>query len=260
MFFIPDELKPYFKLSLGFHIALFLFFGVKVLIFPDLSDLDQEGSIRVDMVALPNLEDNKKLAPKPEEKKIELPKPTPPKKVAESIKPQPAKKIVEKKPEVKTVDESLAFQKLQELEALKKLSQTEAKTTETTPEPEAQPTATTEPPTESVEIKGNRIAVGDNISGVNRIQYTNYKKILHDAVKAKWNLPSWIQDGGLFAEAMVKISETGHITEQTLSTSSGNSMYDKYVMQAISEASPFPPPPDKFVNIVGVKGVVLRFP
>lgn len=253
MSFLSKELKPYFKISIGFHIAIFLFFGIKVLIFPDLNDLDQDGTIKVDMVALPNLEDNKKVVQsetkaKPEEKVAEKPKPV----EKTPVKPKEiAKKPPEKKPtpaEVKE-EESSAFQKLQELQALQKLAQ----------KSEPEPVAETSPEVESI-IKGNRLAEGDSITGVNRIQYTNYKKILHDAVKNKWNLPSWIQDGELFAEALIKISDTGHITEKVLTTSSGNTMYDKYVLQAINEASPFPAPPDKFVNIVGVKGVVLRFP
>ncbi len=253
MFFISEELKPYLKISLGFHLGLFLFFGVKVLIFPDLSDL-QDGTIKVDMVALPNKEDNKKISqakvetPKPDAKKPEPKKPEP-------KKPEPkvvAKKVPEKKKtQEPKLDETDAFQKLQELQAMKKLSEVSTEEPETPTQPVADA---------STEIKGNRLAVGDSISGVNRIQYDNYKKVLHDAVKNKWNLPSWIQDGNLFAEALVKISDTGYVTEKVLTTSSGNSMYDKYVIQAITDASPFPAPPEKYVNIVGVKGVVLRFP
>lgn len=252
MSFLTPELKPYFKMSVGFHLALFLCFGVKILIFPDLTDLDQDGTIKVDMVALPNMNDNKKIVKpettkKPEETKSEPVKPVEKTKPVE--KPTVNKKPEPKKPESTEpkLDESDAFSKLQELQALKKLS---AKKEPTTAEPEISDTS----------IKGNRIAVGDSITGTNRIQYDNYKQILHNAVKNKWNLPSWIQDGNLSAEALIKISESGHITEQILTTSSGNSMYDKYVLQAITEASPFPAPPDKFVNIVGVKGVVLRFP
>lgn len=251
MFFISPELKPYLKISIGFHLSLFLFFGVKVLIFPDLSDLDQDGTIKVDMVALPNLEDNKKITKaeaKPDEKKPE------PKKVTAKPKPVEKTKAVQKKPEKKVdtepkIDESSAFAKLQELQALKKLQ-----------EPSVDTAVDDAPLIEESVIKGNRLTVGDSITGVSRIHYDNYKQVLHNAVKNKWNLPSWIQDGNLFAEALIKISNTGHVTEKVLTTSSGNTMYDKYVLQAINEASPFPAPPDKFVNIVGVKGVVLRFP
>lgn len=258
MSFLSKELKPYFKLSLGFHLFLFLFFGVKVLIFPDLSDLDQDGTLKVDMVALPNKEDNKVLtkekeAPKEEEIKPEIkPEKKPEPKVAEKkpdLKPSP--KAAPKKPEApKIVDESGAFQKLKELEAMKRLETAQTQEVAKQAQEEA----------ETAAIKGNRVAVGDSITGLNKIQYTNYKVILYEAVKNKWNLPSWIQDGNLFAEALVKISETGHITEMNLTTSSGNTMYDKYVLEAITSASPFPAPPDKFVNIVGVRGVVLRFP
>lgn len=252
--FLSKELRPYLKLSLGFHITLFLIFGVKVLIFPDLSDFDQDGTIKVDMVALPNKEDNKyisKSKAQKEEKiepKKEIEKPKPVVKKPEPQKPAQQAKKPDPTPDP-TINEASAFQKLKELEAIKKLEENSA--SNSAPAEESQP---------ATEIKGNRIAVGDSITGVNKIQYTNYKKVLHDAVKSKWNLPSWIQDGNLFAEALVKISDTGHITEKLLTTSSGNSMYDKYVLDAISEASPFPAPPDKFVNVVGIKGVVLRFP
>lgn len=254
MFSLSPELKPYLKISVGFHVAIFLFFGVKVLIFPDISDLDQDGTIKVDMVALPNLEDNKKVTqnePKKTEEKVEPKKEVPPPKpVAKAVEKPAIVKKPEKKVEAEPkVDESSAFAKLQELQALKKLQapQEDVVANDTSAE------------VESI-IKGNRLAVGDSITGVSRIHYDNYKQVLHNAVKNKWNLPSWIQDGNLFAEALIKISDTGHVTEKVLTTSSGNTMYDKYVLQAITEASPFPAPPDKFVNIVGVKGVVLRFP
>ncbi len=257
MFFLSDELKPYLKISLGFHLALFIFFGVKILIFPDLSDLDQDGTIKVDMVALPNLNDNKivsKLEVKnpeakvPEEKKPEPAKDIP---VAKPIeKTQVVQKKIEKKSEAEPkIDESSAFAKLQELQALKKLQE---------PSPDTEVVETTS--VDDSAIKGNRLAVGDSITGVSRIYYDNYRQVLHKAVKNKWNLPAWIQDGNLFAEALIKITNTGHVTEIVLTTSSGNTMYDKYVLQAINEASPFPAPPDKFVNIVGIKGVVIGFP
>lgn len=254
MSFLSKELKPYLKLSIGFHVGIFLFFGVKVLIFPDLN-LDDQGTIKVDMVALPNLEDNKKVTSagsKPEVKKVETPKEKPAPKPVE--KAPVAKKEPEKKkpnPAEPKMDESSAFEKLKEMQAMQKLSQKQ-EVVETTDDQEGQPTDNP--------IKGNRLAEGDSISGVSRIQYDNYKQIVHNAVKNKWQLPSWMQESDLFAEALIKINETGHVTEQVLITSSGNSMYDKYVTQAINEASPFPAPPDKFVNIVGVKGVVLRFP
>ncbi len=254
MFFIPPELKPYFKISLGFHLALFLFFGVKVLIFPDVSDI-QDGTIKVDMVALPNKEDNKKVTQaevpkKTEEKKVE------PKKIETKPEIKPVAKknpVPEKKPlKENKVDESDAFQKLQELQALKKLSEVQ----DVTPTEVAKVESTDDSST----IKGNRLAVGDSITGITRIQYDNYKKVIHDAIKNKWNLPSWIQGRDLFAEALVKISDTGYVTEKVLTTPSGDPTYDQLVLRAISEASPFPPPPDKYVNIVGIKGVVLRFP
>lgn len=257
MSFLPKELRPYLKLSIGFHIAIFLFFGVKVLIFPDLN-LDEDGTIKVDMVALPNLEDNKKVT-NVSSKPIEEKKPEPKKETPKPPTPPPTKPVANvKKPDVKKpepkdskMDEASAFDKLQELQALQKLKEKKA-------EPET-PTETTSQE-DSNPIKGNRLAVGDSITGVSRIQYDNYKQIVHNAVKNKWQLPSWMQESDLFAEALIKINDSGHVTEQVLITSSGNSMYDKYVTQAITEASPFPAPPDKFVNIVGVKGVVLRFP
>lgn len=249
---ISKDLLPYFKLSLGFHIAIFLFFGVKVLIFSDFDDLDNEGTIKVDMVALPNKDDNKKF-PEPKKDKPKEEKKEEPEVVKEEKKPEPKEietkipepKIVEKKPVIDPKSESDALAKLKEMEALKKIAESVTKN---------------EPESNSEEIKGNRIAVGDSITGLNRIHYTNYKKVLHDAIKKNWNLPTWIQDGNLNAEILVKIDVSGHITFKELTLSSGNTMYDKYVLQAVAEASPFPAPPDKFVNIVGYKGVVLRFP
>lgn len=259
MKFVPDDLKPYLKMSLAFHGAIFVTFGMKVLLFPDLSHLDDTPTIKVDLVALPDKDDNKAVpkpleSPKKEEtaKKVEPPKPK------EVAKPEPppapttekkeAPKVVEKKPDpAESVDdESAALDRLRQLKALENL-----KNIETAKTPQEANTAGP--------IKGNRLAAGDSIEGRNRIHYNNYKKDLQDAVKSKWDLPPWLQDGNLSAEALVKIDETGVVTEKQLIKSSGNSIYDKYVLETITKSSPFPPPPDIFVNVVAVKGVVLSF-
>ncbi len=256
MKFVPDDLKPYLKMSLAFHASIFLIFGVKVLFFPDLSHLDDTPSIKVDLVALPDKGDNKvvpKILEKPKDTKEQSKKAETP---AEKPKPVVAQKPQEKsdpakpdntKPETTkpddSIDEMAALSRLRELEALKNI--------ETTTQPKEANNA--------APIKGNRLAVGDAIEGVNKIQYNNYKKVLQDAVKYHWDLPPWLQDGDLNAEVLIKIDETGLVTAKELIKSSGNSIYDKYVLETITKSSPFPPPDDKFVNVVAIKGVVLSF-
>lgn len=258
MKFIPEDLKPYLKMSLAFHGAIFLTFGVKVLLFPDLSHLDDTPSIKVDLVALPDKDDNKAV-PKPLETPKEVVKKEEPKQAQKPApeKPQPivtkpeetkpTAKVEEKKPDLKkeeeTIDEMAALSRLREMEALKNI--------ETTKNPKVANAAGP--------IKGNRLAVGDAIEGINKIQYNNYKKVLQDTVKGNWDLPPWLQDGNLSAEALIKIDETGTVTQKELIKSSGNSIYDKYVLETITKSSPFPPPDDKFVDVVAIKGVVLSF-
>lgn len=258
MKFIPTELRPYFKMSLGFHLGIFVVFGMKVFFFPDLSSLDDAATIKVDLVALPDKDDNKAV-PKP----LEVEKPDEPEKEEQAAveqKPEPKKE--EPKPEVAKVEkkkdapkpkapetapdsnaEADAFAKLKEMQALKNIT--------TTKDPSEANTAGP--------IKGNRLAPGDSLVGLNKIQYNNYKKVLQDSVKSKWDLPPWLQDGDLSAEALIKIDDTGLVTEKELIKPSGNSIYDKYVMETINKSSPFPPPPDKFVDVVAIKGVVLSF-
>lgn len=253
---IPKDLMPYFKLSLAFHAGIFVTFGMKVLLFPDLSNLDDTPTIKVDLVALPDKGDNKAV-PKPlatpkEEKAPEVakqpdpPKPKPVAKPTEQPKKQDTKsaeepaKVVE---ESKADDELLALSRLREMEALKNIEKMQNSKDFNTAGP----------------IKGNRLAPGDSLEGLNRIQYNNYKKVLQDAIKSNWDLPPWLQDGDLSAEALIKIDENGNVTEKELIKSSGNTIYDKYVIETINKSSPFQPPDDKFVNVVAVKGVVLSF-
>ena len=230
---IPQEFRSHLKKSIIFHALVLFIFGVKFVVFYDVSDLDQKKAIQVDMVALPNKKDNKKISKKKKTQTVKNLKKKPKNSKAKNSKAK-KRKLSKKKPP----REATALQSLKELEAFKKL----------------------EEDIKSQEIKGNRLAAGDSINSLNKIQYVNYKKTLHKAIKKKWNLPTWMEDGELYAEALIKIDETGFIITKSLILSSGNSIYDKFVLQAISDSSPLPAPPDKFVNIVGVKGVVLRFP
>lgn len=249
MRFIPEDLRPYFKLSLGFHLGIFIFFGVKVLLFPDLSDLNDQSTLKVDLVALPDKDDNKKvpekIPEKPEEKKPVAKKEEPPKEKPK-VEETKTKTQVVKKEEPKKNTEADAFAKLREMEALKNLENKKE-------------TVKTAEPVIDTPIKGNRLAPGDALIGLNKLQYNNYINDLQKAVKSKWDLPPWLQDGELSAEALIKIDQSGLVTEQTLIRPSGNSIYDKYVLDTINKSSPFPPPPDKFVNVVAIKGVVLSF-
>lgn len=244
-------------LSIAAHLLVLSFFIVKAVFLPDES-LDYESAIRVDIVGLPEKYDpDKKIAP--------LPPPEPPKPEQakeEKAKPAPEPVVEKEKPTLKKEVEpdtvNLNQTKAKQAEALKKLKAMAA--LEKIEQEIGEGDDKKNKKQQSQPIRGNIISHGSQLSGINKLQHENYISTIDSHVKQYWRIPQWLAKKNLRAQARIKIDDNGNVIEKVLVKSSGNSSYDDAVLETISNATPFPKPPVKFVSLVGGEGILLGFP
>lgn len=236
------ELKKMFLKSIAFHVAIVLIFTVKAVFFP--SDIPEYApTIRVDLVGLPDKRNPEEIVIKPKveappQKQTETAKTdttkTPPAKTQTATTAPGAKKELAK-------EQSSAINKLKALSAIEKLKQQQ----------EQAP---------SQQIKGNAISPGTALRGLNKLQFDEYIGSIDAHVKSNWALPEWMLQQQFRAEVLVRIDSSGNLIERKFLKKSGNGDFDQRVWAAIEKSSPFPAPPDKFVDLVGVQGITFAFP
>lgn len=238
--------KQPFIYSLCFHLGILLLMVVRGYFSKEIKPF--ERTVRVDIVAMPDkVQKIVKPQPKKEEKKAkkEKVKKTQAKKEAKkavkkiAVQPKDSPKAKAAPKEDLKASELSAFEKLALLKAQKEEKEIVEK---------------------QKAIAGNRLAKGSDLVGVEKIEYSNYKSTLHNAISAEWDLPKWLLEGNLKAVAHIKIDEAGNLLSKEIVSSSGNSIYDEKVMEAIVDSAPFSPPPEKFKQIVFYEGVHLAFP
>jgi colicin import membrane protein len=233
-----DEFKKMIIVSGIVHAALVLVFTVKMFLSPS-EAIDYSAAIKVDLVALPDKEKENHAPSKPPPEKatpVEEPK----------HKTDPAPKVALNKTKEKKLDTKAALRKLKEMEAIENLEHQEK--VETATKAKAQ------------ERKGNIISPGTSLKGLGRIQFESYITTLDRHIKEHWSLPEWLSKANLKARVIVFIDEKGFLKKKQLILSSGNSAYDNLVMKSIDDSIPMPPPPEKFVDLVGVGGIEFAFP
>ena len=231
---MDSELKPMLLKSVVFHIAIVLIFTVKTVFFPtDISEY--QATIRVDLVGLPE----KKSPDQP----IVQEKPA----ASEKLTPKPTSTATTDKKESKkeiSKEQNSALNKLKTLTAIEKLKNQQ----------EEQKKAAQN------QIKGNVLSPGTALRGLNKLQFDEYIGSIDAHVKNNWALPEWMLQQQLRAEVMVRIDSQGNLIERRFLKKSGNSDFDQRVWSAIEKSSPFPIPPEKFVDLVGVQGITFAFP
>ncbi len=245
----PDEFKTSFFISITVHGILFLVLTLKIVLFPS-EPIEFKRAVRVDVVDLPDkviselkkVEQKAKKQPKePEKPKAPEPKKPEPKPKA----PEPAKPKVDFKKSQKS-----AFERLKNLRKNKKQ--------------EAEPVAGSDlkavKQIETIQYKGNILAAGTSLTGINKLQHDEYLDRVDDHVKKYWNLPEWLASSNLSAKIVVYLDKRGFVKSAKLTQSSNNTIFDQKVLESIKQASPFPQPPNKFENILEVDGLELRFP
>lgn len=108
--------------------------------------------------------------------------------------------------------------------------------------------------------KSRTIAAGTALTGLDKIDATQYLQLLDYNIKQVWTLPQWLMNKNLQAQVLVKFSVSGEILSTQVIKSSGNASYDSYCIQAVNKAAPFPKVPAKFSEKFSVDGLVIGFP
>ncbi len=109
-------------------------------------------------------------------------------------------------------------------------------------------------------IKGNVLSPGTSLTGLTKLQHDTYASDLDRHIKDHWSLPEWLAKRDFKAQARVLIDSRGNILERKIVKSSGNPSYDEEVLATIDRSAPFPAPPEKFLAIVSVEGILIGFP
>jgi colicin import membrane protein len=245
-----DSFNKFVWSSLAIHICIVGIFTIRAALFPDDPSIFQ-NAVQVDLVALPD-----KLDP------ANLPTPAAPEAIKENVIPEPkapkpalAEKKIPKEVDPEAVNlnktkkkETAAFDKLKQLSALEEIERQEKE--------EAKKQALQK----INKIKGNVLSSGNDLRGIAKLQHENYISLVENHIRKYWATPEWLKSKKLSAQVKVRFDEKGNIVYRSLMKSSGNQSFDDLVIDTVEKASPVPIPPDKFVRILNVEGILLGFP
>lgn len=227
-FFSNFSFKKFLILSIVLHVFFIaLFINFKGCSFKSEKDLLIESAIQIDEVGLPDLETKKR--PKQTKQK----KPTKPIIKKEKKKKKPAKPVVKKE---------------------KKQSQPKSSNTSNTKEKKQAPIK-----------KGNFKNQAGSKEGKEKISkqalseiYKYSNQIIYQ-VRQNWTLPPYLTNQQYSSQVEIKISSSGELIYKNVVLSSGNKLYDSFVLKTIEQAQPYPKPQDSIKSIVK-QGFVLTFP
>lgn len=258
-----EQLKRGLGVSFALHAFIFSVFTLKAVFFtPESIDFTQ--AVRVDIVGLPDkIEPQALPPPAAEQAKPALPeKETPTKKIPEKVvaqKPEPIKA-----PPSKT-DDAISLEKVKSkqqnaLEKLKAMAALDKIKEEAAAEKAKSPPGTGKSDVGATKIRGNILSPGTSITGLAKLQHDSYAADLDNHIKQNWSLPEWLAKRDLKAQARLFIDSRGNILGRKIVKSSGNPSYDEEVLATIDRSAPFPAPPEKFLAIVSVDGILIGFP
>lgn len=263
-----EKLSRGIGVSFAIHGIILLLFTVKAVFFtPEQIDFSQ--AVRIDMVGLPDKEPPKPAAPaKKEEAKPALPDKPPEEKPVEKPaekpveKPAPAKPEPVKVPPKKDDGVNLEKNKAKQQSAIDKLKAMAAleKIKEDVAAEKAKEVAKGKADDGGQKIKGNLLSPGTALTGLAKLQHDTYAADLDNHIKQHWALPEWLAKRDLKAQARVQIDSRGNILGRKIVKSSGNPSYDEEVLATIDRSAPFPAPPEKFLALVSVDGILIGFP
>ncbi|KYG69107.1 energy transducer TonB [Bdellovibrio bacteriovorus] len=265
-----DQLSRGIGISIALHAAIISVFTLKAVFFtPEPIDFSQ--AVRVDMVGLPDKVEPKTLpAPAKEEAKAALPEKNqaeektvekPPEKVVEKKtppKPEPAKPVAKKEDGVNL--EKVKSQQQSALEKLKAMAALDKIKNDVAEEKRKAAAGAGKSDSGAQKIKGNVLSPGTSLTGLTKLQHDTYASDLDKHIKNNWALPEWLAKRDFKAQAVVFIDSRGNILGRKIVKSSGNPSYDEEVLQTIDKSAPFPAPPEKFLAIVSVDGILIGFP
>lgn len=261
-----DEFKIGIGVSVLAHVSIIVFFLVRSLVIPE--PYEDIPAIRVDIVGLPDKV--KQLPPAPAEAakpEAKAPEPEPVK--AEPAAPaEPAKaKPLPKKPDADAINlnktktkQADALSKLKSLDALDKIKKDVSREASDAERKRLEALAAeARAKAGEMKIKGNAIAAGSSLTGIDKLEHEEYRGRLDRHIKPFWQLPEWLARKGLKALVLVRVDAQGRAISKQITKSSGNPDFDASVLETIDRAEPFPAPPEKFVAKVGGDGILLEF-
>jgi colicin import membrane protein len=246
---INDPFAKFIGASLVFHFSVVLLFTVKALVFPT-EELIIADAIRVDLVGLPDKVEPPKPVEAAPEPPAPVPAPPPPAEATPPTKPK-AETKPEPKPAPKPDLKKAKADQNKALDRLKALQSIEAMEKDLKEKSKVEPTK---------EYKGNVLNAGDSLTGLDRLDHNQYFSTVRKHVQQNFVLPQWLADSSFKAKAIVKIDERGFVISRELTQPSGDPTFDSKVLEAIDNASPLPPPPERLKNVVALKGMVFNFP
>lgn len=237
-----DRFRKYVLLSLALHVSVVLALTVRTFFFPS-QPIEFQSALRVDLVALPDKLPAPAAAPE-----MKAPEPTV-KPESKPLKAEPDLVLNPKKPN-KTDDSKLEKKQDESINRLKQLSALERL------EQQAKQDAMNKPRV----YKGNAISKGSDLTGLSRLEHDEYVSNVEQHVRQFWALPQWLANKGLRAQVRVRFDSYGRVIAKTMVKSSGNPAFDEVVMNTVEQASPAPPPPEKFLRLLENEGILFGFP
>lgn len=235
-------LKRAIRISLWVHGGVLLGLLIQGLFFPSTST-PYVPSLRVDLIGLPDQLKFEKIELADKPGKGAPAESSPAKPDAKTPDPDGMLPKTAKKPDPKAEAQKRAKDALARIKALSRIkddSETAGGTTV---------------------VKGNQLSKGTSLSADARESMeTGYIDLLWDRLQENWALPSWLQGRGYEAKVYATIDARGSLTSLRFQKSSGNAAFDEYVVQAVRNAQPFPPPPEELRGTLVSRGVLLGFP
>lgn len=113
-------------------------------------------------------------------------------------------------------------------------------------------------------IAGNKLSKGTSLTGeISSEDLSEYEKYifdLPDIIRPYWKIPSYLKNQELKCRIRVYIGKEGQLLKTEIFESSQSEEYDHLALLSIKKASPFPAPPEKFLNKVVQGEIILGFP
>jgi colicin import membrane protein len=248
-------LDRYVGISVTAHVLLVLIFTVKTFLFPS-EPIEYQSAVRVDLIGLPDkLPQQEEAAPiPPAQASTELPQPEIPKQATEE--PQ-VKELPKKKPMTDPDAINLERSKMKQREALNRLKQMTALEKI---QQELENDRNMKAAAKQRQLKGNVISSGSQLTGLAKLQAENYIGEVERQIRQNWSLPHWLATKNLKAQVRVRFDDKGNILSAQIVKSSGNPTFDEIVIDTVHKSAPLPPPPEKFVRLMNLEGILFGFP
>lgn len=255
-----DRLNRYVGWSVGAHVGIVVFFMLKSIFFGGVP-IEYERAVRVDLVGLPDKVTPQDLTPAKPLPNPATAAPTPAAEPQAEAKPEVKKEASPKLlPQKKKDNDAInldkskskqkdALNRLKQMEAMEKLER-EAEAERARAQAEAARKL----------IKGNQVSSGTQLTGLSKLQAEAYIEQVEQQIRSNWSLPQWLAKKPLTARVRVRFDEKGNITSTQIVKSSGNPSFDEIVVDTVRKSSPVPPPPEKFVRMLSVEGILFGFP